>query len=87
MKLAVLSIPLPFIANQLGWIVAEVGRQPWIVYRLLKTADAISHTVPAWQVLVSIICFSIIYSLLFAAWIYVLRREIGHGPAEAEAAS
>jgi cytochrome d ubiquinol oxidase subunit I len=87
LKLALLSIPLPIIANQLGWIVAEVGRQPWIVYRLLKTADAISQVVPAWQVLLSIIVFAIVYTVLFVAWLYVLRREIKKGPAEVEEAT
>ena len=75
-----LSIPLPFIANELGWIAAEVGRQPWIVYRVFKTSDSISTTVPGGQVLASMIMFVIIYILLFALWIFLLRREIRQGP-------
>jgi len=78
--LAVLSIPLPFVANELGWIAAEVGRQPWIVYKLLKTSDAISVTVPAAQILFTTIMFTLIYILLFAAWLIVLRRQLAHGP-------
>ncbi len=74
--LAMISIPLPFITNELGWITAEVGRQPWIVYNLLRTKDAISVTVPAAQILFSIIMFALIYALLFIAWVMVLRREI-----------
>jgi len=82
MKLALWSIPLPFIANELGWISAEVGRQPWAVYHLLKTKEAVSVTVPAGQILFSIIMFLLIYSLLFVVWIYLVRRELKRGPEE-----
>jgi len=74
------SIPLPIIAIQLGWIVAEVGRQPWIVYKLLKTRDAASVTVSAGEILTSIIIFTIIYILLGAIWFYLMIKEIKHGP-------
>ncbi len=80
MWLALLSIPLPFITNELGWIAAEVGRQPWIVYKLLKTKDAISVTVPAEQILITIILFAMIYLLLFVAWMLALRRQLDRGP-------
>ena len=80
LALAVLTIPLPFLANEFGWITAEVGRQPWIVYNLLRTSDGYSATVPAVQVLFSIVMFTLIYALLFAAWIFLLRKEIGRGP-------
>jgi len=80
MKLMFFLIPFPFIANELGWVSAEVGRQPWAVYHLLKTRDAVSITVPPWQILFSIIMFSIIYALLFFAWLYLLKREVKHGP-------
>lgn len=83
MRLALLSIPLPFIANELGWIAAEVGRQPWIVYNILKTKDAISITVPAAQILFTIIMFSVVYALLFAAWMMLLKKQLQHGPEEA----
>ncbi|HQK93131.1 MAG TPA: cytochrome ubiquinol oxidase subunit I [Armatimonadota bacterium] len=78
--LAVLAIPLPFIANELGWICAEVGRQPWAVYGMLRTADAVSVVVPAGEVLASIILISTIYGVLFAAWVLVLRRIMREGP-------
>jgi cytochrome d ubiquinol oxidase subunit I len=81
----VLAVPLPFVANQLGWITAEVGRQPWVVYGLLRTSDALSKAVVASQVLGSIILFIIIYTLLFAVWVFVLDRKIKHGPDEAAA--
>ena len=82
LRLFLISIPLPFIANELGWIAAEVGRQPWIVYHLLKTSQAASIAVPASHILFSIIMFCLIYSLLFCMWIFLLRREIRKGPEE-----
>ncbi|TWU49063.1 cytochrome ubiquinol oxidase subunit I [Rubripirellula reticaptiva] len=80
-------------ANQAGWVTAEVGRQPWIVYPSvqngvemmgLKTADGLSESVTAEQVLSSIILFGIIYSMLFAVWVFVLNNKIQHGPETAE---
>jgi cytochrome d ubiquinol oxidase subunit I len=79
MTIALWSIPLPFISNELGWITAEVGRQPWIVYHLLKTRDAFSVTVPAWQVLLSIIIFCLIYILLFGVWVFLIKRQLERG--------
>ena len=76
----VFAVAAPYIANQLGWVAAEVGRQPWIVYGLLKTADAYSPTVPAGAVLGSIIGFGLIYSLLFILFIYLLNAKIRRGP-------
>ncbi len=70
------SIPLPFLANELGWITAEVGRQPWIVYRVMKTADAVSISVPASQILISLGMLALIYAFLLVVWIVVLRREV-----------
>ncbi len=81
--LAVLCAPLPVICNELGWITAEVGRQPWIVYRVMRTADAISVSVPASHILASLIIFAGIYGLLFLVWALLLRREVRHGPDEA----
>lgn len=80
LKILLWSIPLPLIACQLGWIAAEVGRQPWIVYRLLKTRDAISVTVPAGEILFSIILFGLIYILLGSLYIFLLSRKVKHGP-------
>jgi cytochrome d ubiquinol oxidase subunit I len=76
----VVSIPLPYIANQIGWVTAEVGRQPWTVYGLLRTSDSVSKAVSAQQTLSSIIMFLIIYALLFAVFLYVLNDKIHHGP-------
>jgi cytochrome d ubiquinol oxidase subunit I len=74
------SIPLPHLAIQLGWIAAEVGRQPWIVYGLMRTKDAVSKVVGAPEILFSIILFSLIYLLLGILWIYLLVKKIKQGP-------
>ncbi len=80
LKLLAWSIPLPVIACQLGWIAAEVGRQPWIVYKLLRTQDAVSKTVTAGEILFSIILFGLIYLALGILWVYLLRRKVLAGP-------
>ncbi|MCK4301254.1 MAG: cytochrome ubiquinol oxidase subunit I, partial [candidate division Zixibacteria bacterium] len=80
LKLLVFSIPLPIIACQLGWISAEVGRQPWVVYRVLKTADAASITVTAGEILFSMILFGLIYIFLGALYVFLFIREVKHGP-------
>ena len=80
----VFSVLGPQIANQLGWISAEVGRQPWIVYGLLKTSDALSKVVTSNQVVFSLIMFTIIYFLLFMLFIYLLNEKIQHGPEHPE---
>lgn len=74
------AVPLPFLANQLGWCAAEIGRQPWAVYGLLRTGDALSKSVTAGQVLGSIVGFGVLYALLFALWLYVLLDKIRQGP-------
>ncbi|OFZ22778.1 MAG: hypothetical protein A2202_00750 [Bdellovibrionales bacterium RIFOXYA1_FULL_36_14] len=80
LKLAMYSFPIPFIANELGWIAAEVGRQPWIVWGLLKTKEAISFNVPAIQILMSLVIFGFVYGSLFIIWVVVLRKKILTGP-------
>lgn len=84
LTLALWSIPLPFLASQVGWFSAEFGRQPWAVHGLLRTSEASSPTVPAAQILTSIILFSIVYTMLSCLWVYLLRKEILHGPEEAD---
>lgn len=78
----VFGVVLPVLANQLGWISAEAGRQPWIVQDLLRTQDAVSKSITGPMVLSSLILFVLLYSALSAVWIYVLNKEIQHGPAE-----
>lgn len=80
LKILVISVFLPHLANQLGWISAEIGRQPWIVYGLLRTKDALSKSVSSGEVLFSLILFLLIYVLLFVLFLYLLDRKIKHGP-------
>lgn len=76
----VFSVLLPQISNQLGWATAEVGRQPWIVYELMRTADGVSDTVSAGQVLTSLILFTLIYVGLFVVFIALLDQKVRSGP-------
>ncbi len=80
LKILVLSVILPQLANQLGWMSAEIGRQPWIVYNLLKTKDALSKSVSSGEIIFSLILFTLIYILLFILFIFLLDRKIKHGP-------
>lgn len=80
LNIYVWSVLGPQIANQLGWITAEVGRQPWIVYGLLRTSEGLSKTVKANMVLTSLIMFTLIYALLFVLFIFLLDQKIKHGP-------
>jgi cytochrome d ubiquinol oxidase subunit I len=82
LKLFVLSVLGPQIANQAGWMTMEVGRQPWIVYGLLRTSEGLSKTVTANMVLSSLIMFTVIYILLFILFIFLLDSKIKHGPDE-----
>ncbi|HPN13579.1 MAG TPA: cytochrome ubiquinol oxidase subunit I, partial [Spirochaetota bacterium] len=72
--------PLPFISNEVGWMAAEFGRQPWAVYNVLRTADAASVVVPAWQILLTIIMFSVIFALIFTIFIKLLVNIVRNGP-------
>lgn len=76
------AIPLPLISNEVGWMAAEIGRQPWAIYNVLKTAEAASVVVPAWQILLTIILFSIIYLLLFLLFVKFMVQLVKKGPAE-----
>jgi cytochrome d ubiquinol oxidase subunit I len=74
-------IPLPHIAHETGWIAAEVGRQPWIIYKLMKTADAASVVVSAGNIIFSLILFFLIYVLLFAIFVLLFVKFVRKGPA------
>ncbi|MFH0883279.1 MAG: cytochrome ubiquinol oxidase subunit I [bacterium] len=80
----VFSVLLPQMANQLGWASAEIGRQPWLVYNLMKTREGVSKTVDGGQILTSLILFTIIYVGLFVLFIYLLDDKIRKGPEESE---
>jgi cytochrome d ubiquinol oxidase subunit I len=80
LKALVWSVPLPFLAIQLGWITAEVGRQPWIVYKLLRTSEGASPTVAAQEIGFSLTLFSVIYMALFIAWLFLMIRQAQEAP-------
>ncbi len=81
LKIMLLAIALPYMPVQLGWIVAEVGRQPWIVYGMLKTSEAVSRSISVSQVIVSLIAFTLLYRFLGIVDIYLLAkyRQAGSG--------
>jgi cytochrome bd ubiquinol oxidase subunit I len=82
LRFMVASVVFPHIAQQAGWMAAEVGRQPWIVYNVLRTSDGVSKSISAPQVLGSITMFVCIYLLLFTLFLFLLDRKIKHGPEE-----
>jgi cytochrome bd ubiquinol oxidase subunit I len=73
-------IPLPHIAHETGWIAAEVGRQPWIIYKLMKTADAASVVVTAGEIAFSLIMFCLIYLLLAVMFVKLFVKIVKEGP-------
>jgi cytochrome d ubiquinol oxidase subunit I len=84
LRIMLFAIPLPYLAAEAGWIVTEVGRQPWIVYKLMKTSDAVSPIATA-QVLPSLIAFILVYSLLGFVAYYLIVQAARKGPAPATA--
>jgi cytochrome bd ubiquinol oxidase subunit I len=82
LRILLYSIPVPYLANQLGWLVAEVGRQPWIVYGVLKTSDAVSTSIDTTQVTVSLVGFTLLYGFLGFVDIFLLAKYARKGPDE-----
>ncbi len=80
LKIMLWAIPLPYIAIELGWVLAEVGRQPWIVYGLMKTSEAASPVASS-QVLISLIAFILVYGILGAVGFYLIAKNAKKGPA------
>ncbi|MBN2068194.1 MAG: cytochrome ubiquinol oxidase subunit I [Opitutales bacterium] len=76
----VFAVLLPQLGNQFGWFTAEVGRQPWVVWGLMRTSEGLSEVVTAQHVVTSLILFTIIYALLFALFIFLLNHKIKVGP-------
>lgn len=76
----VFAVILPQTANQLGWFAAEIGRQPWIVYGLMRTEQGVSRVVKSDQIMISLIMFVLVYLLLFALFIFLMDMKIKHGP-------
>ena len=77
--IALLSLPLPWIAAELGWIVAEYGRQPWVIEGILPTALGVSSTHPG-NVLFSLLGFVLFYSTLLVVDLFLMLKYIGLGP-------
>ncbi len=79
--LLMLAMPFPYIANEAGWVVTEVGRQPWIVYGLMKTGEGISTNVAAGETVFTLVGFAGMYFVLGTLFVLLVLREIGIGPA------
>jgi cytochrome bd ubiquinol oxidase subunit I len=75
----VLAVPLPYIANTAGWMTAEVGRQPWLVYGLMRTAAGTSQRVSAGNGLFSLLGFMGLYALLSIAFVLIMTKTIAKG--------
>lgn len=84
LKLMVLSVFFPQIANQAGWVSTEMGRYPWIVQDLLRISDGLSKAVHADLILGSIIMFGVVYIFLFILFIFLLNEKIKQGPNDGE---
>jgi cytochrome d ubiquinol oxidase subunit I len=78
----VLCLPFPYIANTAGWMTAELGRQPWLVYNLMRTADGYSKTVSAGNGMFTLLGFMGMYTVLGILFLFLVRREIELGPSE-----
>ncbi len=81
LKLFPFFIALPYLANTTGWLLTEMGRQPWAVFGVLKTADSISPTITVGMVLTSLIVFTLLYGALMVADVYLLVKYAKAGPA------
>jgi cytochrome d ubiquinol oxidase subunit I len=82
-----LAFPFPFIANTAGWITAELGRQPWLIYGLFRTDSGFSRSVSAGDVLFTLIGLTGLYFVLGLLYLYLVGRDIMHGPAGESAPS
>jgi cytochrome d ubiquinol oxidase subunit I len=80
LKVLCYCLPIPFVVNEVGWVTAEVGRQPWSVYHLLRTEDAFSRSVPAAQVAISLLMFVVIYIGLLGLTLHLVRKKVLQGP-------
>ena len=75
-----LSLPFPYIANTAGWMTAELGRQPWLIYGLMRTAAGASPSVSAGNALFTLVGFMGIYTVLGMLWLFLIYRELERGP-------
>ncbi len=82
LKVLPFAIILPYIANTAGWIMTEMGRQPWIVFGLQRTEDAVSPNVSTGMVALSLLLFAVVYGVLMVVDIYLLAKFGKAGPVE-----
>jgi len=75
-----LTLPFPYIANTAGWMTAELGRQPWLVYSLMRTADGYSKTVSAGNGMFTLLGFMGMYTVIGILFLFLVHREIERGP-------
>ena len=86
LKIMLLAMALPYIANITGWLITEMGRQPWIVYGLQKTAAGLSTVVPSSYILISMIGFTLIYGILAVVDVMLIVKYAKKSPDELEEA-
>jgi cytochrome d ubiquinol oxidase subunit I len=84
LKACVGIAPLGFVAVIAGWTMTEVGRQPWTVYGLLRTADSVTPSLTGFDVLVSLIGYMLAYLVIFPAGVFFMWRVVDHGPVESD---
>jgi cytochrome d ubiquinol oxidase subunit I len=77
-----LAFPFPYIANTLGWMTAELGRQPWLIYSLFRTSDGYSKVVSSGDTVFTLIGFVGLYFVLGVLFLFLAGREITHGPGD-----
>jgi cytochrome d ubiquinol oxidase subunit I len=75
-----LAFPFPYIANTAGWMTAELGRQPWLVYGLMRTADGVSPTVSAGNSLFTLLGFLGMYFVIGVLFLFLVIKKINQGP-------
>jgi len=75
-----ICVPLPYIANTAGWMTAELGRQPWLIYGVMRTAQGVSPQVGAGNAWFTLIGFMGMYTVLAILWLFLVYREIERGP-------
>jgi cytochrome bd ubiquinol oxidase subunit I len=81
-----LMLPLPYIANTAGWMTAEFGRQPWLIYGLLRTSEGYSQMVSSGNGWFTLLGFMGMYTVLLTLFLFLVRRELEHGPESAAVA-
>ncbi|MBI5280221.1 MAG: cytochrome ubiquinol oxidase subunit I, partial [Candidatus Solibacter usitatus] len=76
-----LAMPLPYVANTAGWMTAELGRQPWLIYGLMRTSEGTSPHVSSGSAMFSLLGFMGLYTMLAMLGLFMVWRQIDHGPA------